>query len=119
MEDFKKRLSNVLAFSRFVFHWGFIPFVIYLGFNTGADEGQPPLNLLHDKKIAFVATRVFDLIFEKYWNKYQKPVPINAVINTIVDRIGVIIADYLLPIFHITKFLTKNTLSAVLKFSNN
>lgn len=37
MEDLKKRLSNVLAFSRFLFHWGFIPFVIYLGIKLKQD----------------------------------------------------------------------------------
>ena len=30
-EDFKKRLANVLSFARFLFHWSYIPFVIYLG----------------------------------------------------------------------------------------
>ena len=31
MSEFKKRLANALSFARFIFHWGYIPFVIYLG----------------------------------------------------------------------------------------
>lgn len=31
MSDFKKRLANLLSFGRLVLHWGYIPFVIYLG----------------------------------------------------------------------------------------
>ena len=46
MSEFKKRLTNVLAVGRTVFHWGYMPFVIYLGFRQGADEGMPELNLL-------------------------------------------------------------------------
>ncbi len=67
MSELKKRVSNVLAFARLIFHWSYIPFVIYLGnrkhlfirteisfivnyvlkgFKKGADEGQPPLNVL-------------------------------------------------------------------------
>ncbi len=31
MEDFKKKLSTVLAFARLCFHWSYIPFILYLG----------------------------------------------------------------------------------------
>ena len=31
MSEFKKRLANALSFARLIFHWSYIPFVIYLG----------------------------------------------------------------------------------------
>jgi hypothetical protein len=31
VEQWKVRLSKVLSFARFIFHWGYLPFVIYLG----------------------------------------------------------------------------------------
>ncbi|CAB3382446.1 Hypothetical predicted protein [Cloeon dipterum] len=41
----KQRLAKVSALARTVFHWGFIPTVLYLGFRKGADPGMPPLTI--------------------------------------------------------------------------
>jgi mitochondrial import receptor subunit TOM7 len=35
----------VIGAGQFVFHWGFIPYVLYLGFKKGADQGMPELTL--------------------------------------------------------------------------
>lgn len=42
----KRRLATVLALTKEVFHWGFIPTVLYLGFKKGADPGMPDLSVL-------------------------------------------------------------------------
>ncbi|RWS10086.1 mitochondrial import receptor subunit TOM7-like protein [Dinothrombium tinctorium] len=39
----RQRLATVLSVCRFSFQYGFIPFVIWLGFRKGADPGMPPL----------------------------------------------------------------------------
>lgn len=47
--EMKNRVSSVIWLGKTIFHWGFIPTVIYLGFKKGADEGMPeltPLSLL-------------------------------------------------------------------------
>ncbi|GLG93549.1 hypothetical protein R5R35_003960 [Gryllus longicercus] len=43
----KDRVSFVVGVSKFAFHWGFIPTVLYLGFKKGADAGMPELSLLN------------------------------------------------------------------------
>ncbi|KAL5948502.1 mitochondrial import receptor subunit TOM7 homolog [Microplitis demolitor] len=42
----KQKVSTVLEITKTVFHWGFIPTVIYLGFRKGADPGMTPLTLM-------------------------------------------------------------------------
>ncbi|XP_026277678.1 mitochondrial import receptor subunit TOM7 homolog [Frankliniella occidentalis] len=42
----KARLSMVFGVTKFVFHWGFVPTVLYMGFKKGADPGMPDLQLL-------------------------------------------------------------------------
>jgi len=39
----KMRLSKLLGFCRMIFQYGFIPLVLYLGFQQGAEPGMPPL----------------------------------------------------------------------------
>ena len=41
----KTNLAKILSAARFIFHWSYIPFVIYLGFKQGADPGMPELQL--------------------------------------------------------------------------
>ncbi|NP_001155867.1 translocase of outer mitochondrial membrane 7 homolog isoform X1 [Nasonia vitripennis] len=43
----KQKISVVLNVSKTVFHWGFIPAVLYLGFRRGADPGMPELSFMH------------------------------------------------------------------------
>lgn len=38
-----QRLQTVIELGKTVFHWGFIPTVLYLGFKQGADKGSPPI----------------------------------------------------------------------------
>ncbi len=70
-EEWKNRLESLLSTARLAFHWGYIPFIIYLGkyrrayikpnfsiclifnlkfiikgFKRGADPGLPPLHPL-------------------------------------------------------------------------
>ncbi|PSN36590.1 hypothetical protein C0J52_15605 [Blattella germanica] len=42
----KERLSLVVGASKFMFHWGFIPTILYLGYKKGADAGMPPLSIM-------------------------------------------------------------------------
>ncbi|KYN43214.1 Mitochondrial import receptor subunit TOM7 like protein [Trachymyrmex septentrionalis] len=42
----KQRIVIVLNMSKFVFQWGFIPAVLFLGFSKGADPGMPELTLM-------------------------------------------------------------------------
>ncbi|XP_031630228.1 mitochondrial import receptor subunit TOM7 homolog [Contarinia nasturtii] len=44
--DAKERLGVVFGVVKFVFHVGFIPTVLYLGFKKGAEQGMPPLTPL-------------------------------------------------------------------------
>ncbi|XP_033225683.1 mitochondrial import receptor subunit TOM7 homolog [Belonocnema kinseyi] len=43
----KQKIGIVLSASKVVFHWGFIPMVLYLGFTKGADPGMPPLSVMN------------------------------------------------------------------------
>ncbi|XP_011865359.1 PREDICTED: mitochondrial import receptor subunit TOM7 homolog [Vollenhovia emeryi] len=43
----KQRVAIVLNVSKFVFQWGFIPSIIFLGFRKGADPGMPELTLMN------------------------------------------------------------------------
>ncbi|XP_043474120.1 mitochondrial import receptor subunit TOM7 homolog [Leptopilina heterotoma] len=43
----KQRVSVVLNMTKVVFHWGFMPAVLYLGFAKGADVGMPPLSVMN------------------------------------------------------------------------
>ncbi|XP_059610283.1 mitochondrial import receptor subunit TOM7 homolog [Phlebotomus argentipes] len=42
----KERLSLVFGVVKTVFHWGFIPGVLYLGFTKGSEAGGPPLTFM-------------------------------------------------------------------------
>lgn len=44
-EGVKNRLSIVIEATKTVFHYGFIPTVLYLGFTKGADPGAPEIAL--------------------------------------------------------------------------
>ncbi|XP_056645121.1 mitochondrial import receptor subunit TOM7 homolog [Diorhabda sublineata] len=44
-EDSKQRLSTVIDLAKTVFHYGFIPTVLYLGFKKGADPGMPEISV--------------------------------------------------------------------------
>ena len=39
----KDRIATVVTAAKTAFHWGFMPTVIYLGFQKGADPGMPEL----------------------------------------------------------------------------
>ncbi|KAK8379305.1 hypothetical protein O3P69_019291 [Scylla paramamosain] len=43
--DAKQRLQTVLNIGKTVFHWGFLPLVLYLGFQQGSDPGSPEIAL--------------------------------------------------------------------------
>uniref|UniRef100_G3MRJ7 Mitochondrial import receptor subunit TOM7 homolog n=1 Tax=Amblyomma maculatum TaxID=34609 RepID=G3MRJ7_AMBMU len=42
----KEKAALVLFVAKKVFHWGFIPTVLYMGFKKGSDPGMPELSLL-------------------------------------------------------------------------
>ncbi|XP_074107235.1 translocase of outer membrane 7 isoform X2 [Cotesia typhae] len=42
----KQKIATVLKISKTIFHWGFIPTVLYLGFKKGADNGMPEIKLM-------------------------------------------------------------------------
>ncbi|XP_065216705.1 mitochondrial import receptor subunit TOM7 homolog [Planococcus citri] len=44
--DVRSRISFLFGIMRVTFHWGFIPTIIYLGFQKGADPGMPSFSLL-------------------------------------------------------------------------
>ncbi|XP_017781962.1 PREDICTED: mitochondrial import receptor subunit TOM7 homolog [Nicrophorus vespilloides] len=44
-EGTKERLNIVINLTKTVFHYGFIPTVLYLGFKKGADPGMPEITL--------------------------------------------------------------------------
>ena len=46
-DDIKQRLQSVLRYSPYAIYYGFVPLVIYLGFNLGADPGTPEFSLLN------------------------------------------------------------------------
>ena len=39
------RRQDVVGLAQTAFHWGFMPTVIYLGFQKGAEPGMPELSL--------------------------------------------------------------------------
>ncbi|XP_003702987.1 translocase of outer membrane 7 isoform X2 [Megachile rotundata] len=43
----KQKIAIVLEVTKVVFHWGFIPAVLFLGFRKGADPGMPKLSILN------------------------------------------------------------------------
>ena len=44
-EGAKERINTVVSMAKTVFHWGFMPTVIYLGFQKGTEPGMPELTL--------------------------------------------------------------------------
>jgi import receptor subunit TOM7 len=42
----RKRLDSLIQVGKKVFHYGYIPVVLYLGFKKGSDKGMPELTLL-------------------------------------------------------------------------
>ena len=42
----RKRLNSVIQIGKKVFHYGYIPAVLYLGFKKGAEKGMPELSIL-------------------------------------------------------------------------
>ncbi|KZS06082.1 Mitochondrial import receptor subunit TOM7 [Daphnia magna] len=44
--DTKKKLTAVVNFGKTIFHWSFIPTVLYLGFRQGTDPGMPPITIM-------------------------------------------------------------------------
>ena len=42
----KKMIKSVFGVTKPLFHWGFIPFVIYLGLRKGGEPGMPAPSLL-------------------------------------------------------------------------
>ncbi|CAG9805090.1 unnamed protein product [Chironomus riparius] len=44
-EQAKERLGMVFEVAKTVFHWGFIPTVLYLGFSKGSEANMPPLSV--------------------------------------------------------------------------
>ncbi|XP_017884686.1 mitochondrial import receptor subunit TOM7 homolog [Ceratina calcarata] len=43
----KQRIAIVLEVTKVVFHWGFIPAILFLGFRKGADPGMPQLSIMN------------------------------------------------------------------------
>lgn len=41
-----RRLRDVIMIAKMVFHYGFIPYVIYLGYKQGANKDMPPFTPL-------------------------------------------------------------------------
>ena len=41
----KDRISTVVGVAKTAFHWGFMPTVLYLGFQKGAEPGMPELSV--------------------------------------------------------------------------
>ena len=46
-DDIKRRLQSVLSYSPYALYFGFIPFVIYLGFKLGPDPNTPEFSLVN------------------------------------------------------------------------
>ena len=42
-QDVKDRITTVVNVAKTAFHWGFVPTIIYLGFQKGAEPGMPEL----------------------------------------------------------------------------
>ncbi|KAM4871623.1 mitochondrial import receptor subunit TOM7 homolog [Thomomys bottae] len=45
-KEAKQRLQQLFKGGQFTIHWGFIPLIIYLGFQRGADLGMPEPTVL-------------------------------------------------------------------------
>ncbi|KAL0108114.1 hypothetical protein PUN28_015012 [Cardiocondyla obscurior] len=43
----KQRLAIVVNVTKFMFQWGFIPAILFLGFSKGADPGMPELTFMN------------------------------------------------------------------------
>ena len=43
--DSLERLNKIVNVAKTVVHVGFVPTILYLGFQKGADPGMPPLTL--------------------------------------------------------------------------
>jgi import receptor subunit TOM7 len=43
--DASKRLTRIIGMLKTGFHWGYLPFILYLGFQRGAEPGMPQLTL--------------------------------------------------------------------------
>ncbi|XP_076161570.1 translocase of outer membrane 7 [Ptiloglossa arizonensis] len=43
----KQKIAIVLDASKVIFHWGFIPVVLFLGFRKGADPGMAQLSIIN------------------------------------------------------------------------
>ncbi|ELU15483.1 hypothetical protein CAPTEDRAFT_120988 [Capitella teleta] len=43
----RKRIGTVMEIGKTAFHWGFVPYILYLflGFKKGAEPGMPALNV--------------------------------------------------------------------------
>jgi hypothetical protein len=46
-DNIKQRLQSVFDYSSSTVYFGFVPFVIYLGFEFGPDPGAPVFSLLN------------------------------------------------------------------------
>lgn len=42
----ERKIEAVLYLTKTVFHWGFIPTVLLLGFRKGAEPGMPELTIM-------------------------------------------------------------------------
>ncbi|XP_051708769.1 mitochondrial import receptor subunit TOM7 homolog isoform X2 [Oryctolagus cuniculus] len=49
-KEAKQRLQQLFKGGQFAIRWGFIPFVIYLGFKRGADPGMPEPTVLRQRE---------------------------------------------------------------------
>ncbi|PBC33199.1 Mitochondrial import receptor subunit TOM7 [Apis cerana cerana] len=43
----KQKVAIILDVSKAIFHWGFIPAILFLGFRKGADPGMPQLSIIN------------------------------------------------------------------------
>ena len=41
----KDRITTVVGIAQTAFHWGFMPTILYLGFQKGAEAGMPELTV--------------------------------------------------------------------------
>ena len=41
----KDRITTVVGVAQTAFHWGFMPTILYLGFQKGAEAGMPELTV--------------------------------------------------------------------------
>lgn len=43
--DALERFGTIVEAGKTVFHWGFLPTILYLGFSKGSEPGMPELTL--------------------------------------------------------------------------